>query len=404
MKRLIGILCLWGVAHLAYAAQLHQILATRENKGWVLDFMVRGNDRHRILVLHHPERIVIDFQNTQTTQNIQRSLSHVSLVQTIRIGYPKPGQMRLVLEMRQPVSIHTGINLHRTAYSQGWQLSLQPQQKSPTRPIKPSNMVPKRRFNRDVTVVLDPGHGGKDPGAMGMRHTQEKQIVLAMARRLKTLIDKQPGMRAVLTRNGDYYIGLRERMRIARRHHADLFVAIHADAFGNRLSHGASVFALSQRGATSEAARWLAEKENYSELGGVNLAGLEDNSGIIRSVLIDLAQTATIGESLQLGQRILSSLNHLTSLHHHKVEQARFMVLKSPDVPSLLIETGFISNPHEEANLNNPAYQTQLCEAIARGIRQYFWEYPPHGSRIETMIAQQHHTVSPRINARRGRG
>ena len=171
-------------------------------------------------------------------------------------------------------------------------------------------------------------------------------------------------MRAVLTRNGDYYIGLRERMYIARKDNADIFVAIHADAFNNPDSNGASVFALSARGATSEAARWLAEKENYSELGGVNLRGLDDANGVIRTVLIDLSQTATIGASLQMGSRVLRQLDTITRLHNAKVEQARFMVLKSPDIPSILIETGFISNPREERNLTNPAYQTRLTQAI----------------------------------------
>lgn len=241
---------------------------------------------------------------------------------------------------------------------------------------------------RDVVVVIDPGHGGKDPGAMGRDRRTEKQVVLAIALKLKQLIDRQPGMRAVLTRNGDYYIGLRQRMSIARRNNADIFIAIHADAFNNPASNGASVFALSQTGATSEAARWLAEKENHSELGGVNLAGLDDQNGVIRTVLIDLSQTATIGASLQMGQRVLRQLDSVTRLHNNKVEQARFVVLKSPDTPSILVETGFISNPAEERNLMNPAYQARLSQAIFNGIKGYFSEYPPHGSRLAAMSSE----------------
>ena len=200
-------------------------------------------------------------------------------------------------------------------------------------------------------------------------------------------------MRAVLTRNGDYYIGLRERMSIARRHNADIFVAIHADAFNNPNSNGASVFALSPRGATSEAARWLAEKENHSELGGVNLSGLDDQNGVIRTVLLDLSQTATIGSSVQMGSRVLRGLDTVTTLHNNKVEQARFVVLKSPDIPSILIETGFISNPREERNLNSPFYQARLTQAIFKGLKGYFWDYPPHGTRVEAMAGGAVHLV-----------
>ena len=246
---------------------------------------------------------------------------------------------------------------------------------------------------RDVVVVLDPGHGGKDPGAIGMHKSAEKHVVLAIALKLKQLIDRQPGMRAVLTRNGDYYIGLRERMSIARRHNADIFVAIHADAFNNPNSNGASVFALSPRGATSEAARWLAEKENHSELGGVNLSGLDDQNGVIRTVLLDLSQTATIGSSVQMGSRVLRGLDTVTTLHNNKVEQARFVVLKSPDIPSILIETGFISNPREERNLNSPFYQARLTQAIFKGLKGYFWDYPPHGTRVEAMAGGAVHLV-----------
>ena len=189
-------------------------------------------------------------------------------------------------------------------------------------------------------------------------------------------------MVAVLTRNGDYFIDLRRRLDISRRYHADIFVAIHADAFTNTQSHGASVFALSQRGATSEAARWLAEKENYSELGGVNLKDLDDKNGMVRSVLIDLSQTATIQAGLKMGTNVLRNLGSITSLHNHKVEQARFVVLKSPDTPSILVETGFISNPNEEQKLASAAYQEQLSQAIFNGIYQYFREYPPRGTQF----------------------
>lgn len=240
--------------------------------------------------------------------------------------------------------------------------------------------VQSKQGKQKFTVVIDPGHGGKDPGAVGSLGVREKVVVLRIAKLLKSYIDREPGMRAVLTRHSDYYIGLRQRLRIARKHNADLFISIHADAYKNRYSQGASVFALSQRGATSEAARWLAEKENYSEIGGVMLGGLDDKSGIIRSVLIDLSQTATIGSSLQLGRAVLSNLNHVAGLHHSQVEQARFVVLKSPDIPSILVETGFISNPKEELKLQRDSYCKNLALAIFNGIRRHLVQNPALGA------------------------
>lgn len=397
MRRIILIILMSVVIFPALAAQLTQISVLQQHPNLNLGFAVTGPTAHRVFLLHNPERIVVDLDNTRTQVNPSFLARSNPLIKTVRIGHPKPQTLRLVLETNQTVRIRTN------TWARGWQLQIHPASAS-IRPnmqrayTSPPKQMPQRTAkiirsnpttNRDVVVVLDPGHGGKDPGATGMKRTREKHVVLAIAKRLKVLIDQQPGMRAVLTRDGDYYIGLRERMSIARRHNADLFIAIHADAFGNHQSHGASVFALSQRGATSEAARWLAAKENYSELGGVNLSKLHDQNGVIRSVLIDLSQTATISASLQLGHQVLHGLNRMTSLHSHKVEQARFMVLKAPDIPSLLIETGFISNPREEMNLNNPRYQTQMCQAIMSGIKTYFWEYPPHGSKIEAMLNQR---------------
>ncbi|MDF1759692.1 MAG: N-acetylmuramoyl-L-alanine amidase [Coxiellaceae bacterium] len=228
---------------------------------------------------------------------------------------------------------------------------------------------------RQVVIVIDPGHGGKDPGATGRRGTHEKNVVLSISRQLQRLINQQRGFKAVLTRTGDYYLPLRRRLAIARKYKADMFIAVHADAFKNRKAHGASVYALSERGATSEAARWLAQRENKSELmGGVDLS---DKGHLLRSVLIDLSQTATISASLKIGNDMLHSLRSVTALHHSSVEQAAFVVLKSPDIPSLLVETGFISNRHEENNLRSRRYQKRIANALMRGIKRYFVTYPP---------------------------
>jgi N-acetylmuramoyl-L-alanine amidase len=228
---------------------------------------------------------------------------------------------------------------------------------------------------RLFTVALDPGHGGEDPGAIGHRGTFEKQITLEIGRRLKRKIDAEPNMRAVLTRDDDYFVPLGQRVTRARRVHADLFVSIHADAFVRPDARGSSVFVLSERGASSSAARWLAKKQNEADLiGGVNLA---EQDGHLARTLLDLSQTAAINDSMKLGRALLASLGEINTLHRGEVEEAAFAVLKAPDIPSVLVETAFISNPDEERRLNDDAYQDKMAEAILHGIRKYFEANPP---------------------------
>ena len=233
---------------------------------------------------------------------------------------------------------------------------------------------------RSVMIVIDPGHGGKDSGAVGANHLQEKTVVLAISRRLLELLNQQPGMSAKLTRKGDYFISLRERLHLARAYHADLFMAIHADAFNNESASGASVFALSQHGATSEAARWLAERENISEFAGLPFKTTDYQ---LKSVLLDMSQTATNQDSLSLGASLLRRLTTITPLHARRVEQAGFMVLKSPDTPSVLVETGFISNPSEAALLNDPDFQDKMAHALMQGIKSYCQQNPPPNTYFE---------------------
>ena len=228
---------------------------------------------------------------------------------------------------------------------------------------------------RLATIVIDAGHGGEDPGAIGRRGSREKDITLMIARRLKTLVDAEPNMRALLTRDGDYFLPLDVRVDKARKVKADLLVSIHADAYARSTARGSSVFALSDRRATSELARLLAKKENESDLiGGVQLVGKDD---YVKKTIIDLSQTATIDYSLRLGSSVLARLGSVNALHKPRVEQASFAVLKSPDVPSILVETAFISNPEEENRLNDEAYQDRLARAILDGIRDYIARHPP---------------------------
>ncbi len=244
---------------------------------------------------------------------------------------------------------------------------------------------------RDVVVAVDAGHGGEDPGARGRRGTNEKDITLAIARKLAALINKERGMKAVLTRDGDYYVSLRGRINRAREHKADLFVSIHADAFLRPEARGSSVFTLSERGATSEAARWLAERENAADLvGGVSLGDKDD---LLASVLLDLSQTATIEASHDVASNILKELGGVGDLHKSQVQQAGFMVLKSPDVPSILVETAFISNPHEEQKLRDVRHQEKLARAIMNGVREYFTRKAPPGT-VLAEEAQRKRTVA----------
>lgn len=363
----------------------------------------------KYFTLENPYRVVIDIANINNTSFNHQIDWFQSPITSMRLGKQQDGSLRIVLDLStqtpmQVQHITSGLgdsilvdlvnppeinNVHRLQ-----NLSIAPIAK-PTAPTvtatalssppnKPSNTQTPVAISappphkQKVMVVIDAGHGGKDPGASGSKGESEKDVVLAISQDLYRILNNQPGIDAVMTRHGDYYLTLRERLQIAREANADVFIAIHADAYDNPYSHGASVYALSLKGASSEAARWLAEKENYSELGGVNLNGKGD---MLRSVLIDLSQTATISSSLVLGQAILSHLGQLGPLHHgDKVEQAPFVVLKSPDIPSVLVETGFISNPDEAEHLEDPVYQQQVATAIAQGLSTYFHELPPTGA------------------------
>lgn len=403
MKRLILTLAVILFSASLRAAILEGMRIDETASSASIYMMFSGQTTPRIFSLDKPNRLVIDFNQTRTTMRMSDvSMSH-QCIRSLRSGAPNPQSLRLVFELNSPmkyslskwqapVNGREGLRIDLSMLSKRSEshaslplgVTRAPSAALVAKPTRAAIAVarPSARA-RDVVVVIDAGHGGKDPGAAGPSRYAEKNVTLAIALKLKQVIDAQAGMRAVLTRRGDYYIALRERLNIARKARGDIFISIHADAFKNRESHGASVFALSSRGATSEAARWLAAKENHSELGGVNLRDLDDQNGLVRSVLIDLSQTATINASVSMGTQMLQELGRFTHLHNHHVEQAGFLVLKSPDIPSVLIETGFISNPQEERNLSSAAYQGRLAQAIVQGLKRYFTDNPPHGSRFE---------------------
>ncbi|PUA28588.1 MAG: N-acetylmuramoyl-L-alanine amidase [Cellvibrio sp. 79] len=255
---------------------------------------------------------------------------------------------------------------------------------------------------RTIVIAVDAGHGGEDPGAMGPNRIREKEVTLAIAKDLIAAINAQPGFSGKLTRTGDYFIPLKKRRDIARNMKADLFVSIHADAFHKSSARGASVFALSRNGATSETARFLAERENESDLiGGVGNISLDDKDQVLAGVLVDLSMTATLNSSLQVGHHVLNSMGGIAHLHKRHVEQAGFVVLKAPDVPSILVETGFISNPDESRKLATPAYRKQMAGSVFKGIRQYFYQHPPAGTYVAAQLQsggikdfERQHTVA----------
>ena len=332
---------------------------------FVLD-MDRGAN-FKVFTLSNPDRVVIDLPQTRLKAGIPKQGSTGQFIARIRSGQPESNTLRLVFEVQKPVRYF--IQMLKPVDNYQYRLVVDYYHRDtvvdadkPTQPAKP------KKRTGDILVLIDPGHGGEDPGALG-KTAREKDVVLAIAKKLKKKIDREPGLRAELTRGGDYYIGLRKRTRIARDKHADIFVSIHADAFKNKKARGASVYALSQRGASSETARWLANKENSSDLvGGVSLA---DKDNLLAEVLLDLSMTKTVSESISFGREVLSELKTIGRVHSKRVEQAGFAVLKSPDIPSILIETAYITNPTEEKLLKSASHQDRIANAVVNGIRRY---------------------------------
>lgn len=359
------------------AIQGLRIWTSPENTRVVFD--LTGNIKYQLFTLENPHRVVIDveealFKTSQDPKNLVNSK-----ITNIRHSLQNDGKLRVVLDMDQkskPTSFLLAPNApygHRLVVDLGFT----PQQTTKT---MHTSGTPKVDFSqvltRDFIVAIDPGHGGEDAGAIN-RDTglREKDVALSVSKKLMSLINAQPGMRAFLVRTGDYYVGLRNRMTIARDHGADLFISIHADSFKDPRASGAAVFVLSEKGASSEAARWLAESENRADLiGGVSL---DNKSGILASVLLDLSQTASKSASQELGTHLIQQLGKVTDLHHETVQHAGFMVLKSPDIPSVLVELGFISNKKGEKALASPSHQMVLARALLSGVKTYVAKKPP---------------------------
>lgn len=359
------------------------------------------------LLVKDPDRLVIDLEGVEFNAVLQslpsKILDNDPYIKLIRAGRNRPGVVRLVIELKAEIKPQIFSLQPVGEYGHRLVLDLYPAQpidplmalldqtktlpadtesaaeksetKSEIKPPQQTNNANTPEVSRLITIMLDPGHGGEDPGAIGQGGSHEKNVTLAVAKRLKEKIDAVPNMRAVLTRDGDYFIPLNQRVEKARRIRADLFVSVHADAFIKPTARGSSVFVLSETGASSSAARWLAKKENDADLiGGVNIRAKDP---YLARTLLDLSQTATNNDSLKLGQAVLGELRHINTLHKGQVEQAGFAVLKAPDIPSILIETAFISNPEEEKRLNDEDYQERMAAAILKGLRRYFAKNPP---------------------------
>jgi len=337
-----------------------------------------------VFTLSQPERVVIDIEQGQLRAELPK-VTNTGVITGLRSGTSAEYGLRFVLDLAQSVAPKGFLLPPNDTYGHRLVVDLEytppPEVKSTApavvAPIEKSE-PPAKSVKRDIVIAVDAGHGGEDPGAHGRKGTREKDVVLAIAKKLAQRINQETGMRAVLTRDGDYFLSLRRRSRIAREAKADLFVSVHADAFRNPRASGSSVWVLSQRGATDEAARWLADRENQADLvGGVSL---DDKDDVLASVLLDLSLTGIIDASTRVAQHVLNNISAVGAVHKPAVQYAGFVVLKSPDVPSILVETAFISNKGEEARLRDQRFQQQIAEAIMTGITRYFKANPPPGT------------------------
>ncbi len=381
------------VACVAQAVEVHDVRLWRAPDHTRIVFDLSGPAEHKLMVLSAPDRIVLDIADTRLAADLSALPLTDTPVSQLRSGVRAGNDLRVVLDISTAVEPRSftlkaneraGDRLVLDLYDKSSQVS------------SPVRKTVQQSAQRNIIVAIDAGHGGEDPGATGPRRLREKDVVLAIARELKALLEADRGFEPTMIRTGDYYVSLRGRRDLARQRQADLFVSIHADAFERREARGASVYALSTRGATSTAARYLAQRENSADLvGGVNLADKDD---VLAGVLADLSMTSTLDASLKLGSEVLHNVDRVARLHKSRVEQAGFAVLKSPDIPSILVETGFISNPSEAKMLATSSYQKKMARAIHAGIRDWFVAHPPSG----TLIAWQKRQAGQQYTIARG--
>lgn len=371
------------------AAEIRAVRVASTETGTRVILDLSAPAKHKAFLLDTPRRVVLDLSKSSLQSKLPQT---EGVITAMRSGKLPHSGLRLVFEVSGPVTIQTSAAMpsggagHRlildiagpAASSVAKTVAVTPSAPAVPVAIRPAHAP--SDSGRDIVIAIDAGHGGVDPGASGKRGTREKNVVLEIAKALAARINAEPGMKAVLTRDGDYFISLKERTLRARRAKADLFVSIHADAIANPDVSGSSVYVLSDRGASSEAARWLAERENAADLkGGIKL---DDKDAVLANVLLDLSQTASISASMVAAENILKSLDRIGEVRKPRVQQAGFVVLKSPDIPSMLVETAFISNREDERKLSLPAHRAKLANAIFSGIEQYFQGNAPDGTRL----------------------
>jgi N-acetylmuramoyl-L-alanine amidase len=399
------LICLSGALAAAHASAATvndmRLSATAESTRVVLDLSASVDAK--LFTLTDPNRVVLDIAGAQF--DLASPPQGRGLVKEFRVAERGNGMLRIVFEVTSAVDARSfaiepiGEQGHRLV------VDLLPPDSKSAKPVEAKTITPALNVvksveqvnqGRDLIIAIDPGHGGVDPGASGRKGTREKDITLAISRKLKALIDAEPGMRAVLTRDADQFVPLRERIVRATKHKADLFISVHADAVHDRSVSGSSVYVLSSGRATNEAARMLADRENAADLmGGVSL---EDKDSMLASVLLDLSQGASMSASMEAADKVLGHLDQIGNVLDRGVKRASLKVLTSPDMPSMLVETAFISNPREEAKLNDVGHQQKLAEAILAGARRYFYDNPPPGTRVAQIKQQQRKLAREGVN------
>ena len=387
----------------AWAAKVENIRIWPAPDNTRLVFDISAPVSFNVITLANPDRLVIDINDSILSTSLAKLNFSNSPVRAVRSSQRSDNKLRLVLDLAYKASHKVFTLTPNASYGNRLVVDLS-NYKQPTttgavvKPAQPQattlSSLNLLNSQRDIIIAIDAGHGGEDPGALGPKYNgrklQEKQVVLGIAKELQALIKKEPGFEALLTRSGDYYVGLRDRTKKARNANADLFISIHADAFKNSKAKGASVWTLSSRGATSEMGRWLAQKEKESEfIGGVGGISLEDKEDDVAMTLLDLFMTSSKNIGKGVAAEVLTNIGKIAKLHKKYVEQAGFMVLKSPDVPSILVETGFISNPGEASKLRTKTYQRKMANAIFKGLKSYFYSHPVTNTYISSVVEAQ---------------
>ena len=366
----------------AHATQIRNARLWRSDDKLRLVFDLSGPVQYKTFTLSAPERLIIDLSGAGLSGDFSQLALTNSGITSIRSGHFGKGDTRIVLDLAAPMQLNSFVLPPQDGQGHRLVLDLTSATQTPRQiASEPTPLVDKAHPKRDIIVVVDPGHGGKDPGAVGSKGQREKDVVLSIAQLLAKRLKREKGFDVKLVRNDDFFVPLRKRVEIAHKHNADMFISVHADAAPRITASGASVYALSEGGATSATARFMAQRENGADLlGATSLLNLKDKDPMLAGVILDMSMNATIASSLQLGSSILGSLEGITSLHQKRVEQAGFAVLKSPDVPSILVETGFISNARDSARLVTARHQQAVADGLFEGLKKYFQKNPPMNS------------------------